>query len=404
MNFSKRTEWDTEESDLAQAHRDRLSAGLPIADLTASNPTRCGFKYPSDLLASLTDPAAFDYDPNPRGSLCAREAICRYYGDRGVRIAARQAILTTSTSEAYSYLLKLLCNPGDVVLVPQPSYPLFDFLARAEAVELAPAPLVYDHGWQLDLEGLRRQITPSTKAVVLVHPNNPTGHFTKLVEARELAAICSEHNLALILDEVFLDYGLGDEIEAAGARSSFAGRDLGILVFIVSGISKICALPQMKVAWLIAVGPGSEEALARLEVVADTYLSMNAPVQQALPVWLEKRAGIQAQIRSRVQSNLDELDRALASQAEGQAGGGLIINRLRVEGGWYAVLRIPATQPDEATALELLKLGVLVHPGYFFGMGESGWLVVSLLARPSEFALGISELLEHLRRNHSSYL
>jgi alanine-synthesizing transaminase len=404
MNFSKRTEWDTEESDLARVHQERLAAGLPIADLTASNPTRCGFEYSDDLLAPLTDPAAYDYDPNPRGNLRAREAICRYYHDRGVRIVAGQVILTTSTSEAYGYLFKLLCDSGDRVLVPRPSYPLFDFLARAEAVELAPVPLVYDHGWQLDLEGLRRQITANTRAVVLVHPNNPTGHFTKLSEALELAAICGERGLALIVDEVFLDYGLGDEVEAAGDRSSFAGRELGIPVFIVSGISKICALPQMKVAWLIAVGPGSEEALARLEVVADTYLSMNAPVQQALPAWLEKRAGIQMQIRTRVQSNLDELDRALASQAEGQAGGGLIVNRLRVEGGWYAILRIPATQPDEATALELLKLGVLVHPGYFFGMGESGWLVVSLLARPSEFALGNSELLGYFHRNHCSYL
>jgi alanine-synthesizing transaminase len=404
MNFSKRTEWDTEESDLAQVHREHLAAGLPIADLTASNPTRCGFDYPGDLLAPLSDPAAYDYDPNPRGSLRAREAICRYYHDRGVRVAAEQVILTTSTSEAYSYLFKLLCNPGDALLVPQPSYPLFDFLARVEAVELAAAPLVYDHGWQLDLEGLRRQIRANTRAVVLVHPNNPTGHFTKVAEARELAAICSEHGLALIADEVFLDYGLGDEVEADGDRNSFAGRELGIPVFIVSGISKICALPQMKAAWLIAVGPGSSEALARLEVVSDTFLSMNAPVQQALPVWLEERAGIQMQIHDRVQSNLAELDRALASQDEDSEGGRLIINRLRVEGGWHAVLRIPATQPDEATALALLKLGVLVHPGYFFGMGGSGWLVVSLLARPSEFALGISELLGLFRRNHNSYL
>jgi aspartate/methionine/tyrosine aminotransferase len=402
MRFSKRTEWDTEESDLARAHRERLAAGFPIADLTASNPTRCGFDYPADLLAPLTDPASYNYDPNPRGSLRAREAICRYYGTQRAEIEPKQVILTTSTSEAYGYLFKLLCDPGDQVLVPQPSYPLFDFLARAEAVELAPAPLVYDHGWQLDLEGLRRQITANTRAVVLVHPNNPTGHFTKLAEGRELAAICREHGLALIVDEVFLDYGFKDGIEASDDRTSFATRGLDAPVFIVSGISKICALPQMKVAWLIAVGPGSEEALARLEVVADTYLSMNAPVQQALPVWLEERIGIQTQIRGRVQNNLAELDRALTAQTA--AGGVGMINRLRVEGGWYAVLRIPATQPDEATALELLKLGVFVHPGYFFGMGESGWLVVSLLARPTEFSLGISELLRYFHRNHGSYL
>jgi aspartate/methionine/tyrosine aminotransferase len=401
MKFSKRTEWDTEESSLAQAHRERLATGLAVADLTASNPTRCGLDYPADLLSPLTDAAAYDYDPNPKGSLRAREAICRYYSDQGVAKTPDQILLTTSTSEAYGYIFKLLCNSGDVVLVPQPSYPLFDFLAQAEAVQLATAPLVYDYGWQLDLEGLRRQITTNTRAVVLVHPNNPTGHFTKLEEARELAAICREHGLALIVDEVFLDYGLDDGldyalermgVEAAGSRSSFAARDLGILVFIVSGISKICALPQMKVAWLIAIGPGSGEALVRLEVVADTYLSMNAPVQLALPVWLEKRDSIQAQIRDRVRSNLAELDRVLADQAEGRTGG-TPVNRLRVEGGWYVLLRIPAVQADEVTCLELLKRGVLVHPGYFFGMGPSGWLVISLLARPSEFSIGILVLL-----------
>jgi len=395
MKFSKRTEWDTDESELARAHRERLAAGLPIADLTVSNPTRCGLEYPADLLAPLTDAVACDYDPNPKGSLRAREAVCLYYRDQGIPISPEQVILTTSTSEAYGYLFKVLSDPGDVVLVPQPSYPLFDFLARAEAVELAAAPLVYDHGWQLDLEGLSRQITANTRAVVLVHPNNPTGHFTKLSESRELAAICREHELALIVDEVFLDYGLGHGVELGGDRSSFAARELDIPVFIVSGISKICALPQMKAAWLVAIGPGSGEALARLEVVADTYLSMNAPVQQAVPVWLKERGAIQSQIRNRIRSNLAKLDRALATQRDGSSGG-LLVNRLGLEGGWYAVLRIPATLPDETTALELLKLGVLVHPGYFFGMAESGWLVVSLLAPTEEFSLGVRQLLGYL--------
>jgi alanine-synthesizing transaminase len=395
MKFSKRTEWDTDESELARVHRERLAVGLPIADLTASNPTRCGLDYPADVLAPLMGAAACDYDPNPKGSLRAREAVCLYYKDEGIAIAPEQLVLTTSTSEAYGYLFKVLCDPGDVVLVPQPSYPLFDFLARVEAIELAAAPLVYDHGWQLDLEGLRRQITANTRAVVLVHPNNPTGHFCKLKESRELAAICREHELALIVDEVFLDYGVGDGVEPGGDRSSFASRELDIPVFIVSGISKICALPQMKAAWLVAVGPGSSEALARLEVVADTYLSMNAPVQQALPAWLEGRGAIQSQIRDRTGSNLAELDRALAAQCDGSSGDRLV-NRLGLEGGWYAVLRIPATQPDEITALELLNLGVLVHPGYFFGMAESGWLVISLLARTEEFSHGIWQLLGYL--------
>ena len=401
MEFSKRTAWNTEESDLAAAHRERLAAGHPIADLTASNPTRCGFEYAGDLLAPLTGPGAFDYDPDPRGKLDARMAVCRYYAGHGARILPDQVLLTTSTSEAYGYLFKLLMNPGDAVLVPQPSYPLFDFLAQAESVELAQAPLFHDHGWQLDLEGLRRKITSRTRAVVLVHPNNPTGHFTKLDETRELAAICREHDLALIVDEVFLDYAL-DAGESGPDRSSFAARDLDVLTFIVSGISKICGLPQMKVAWLLAQGPGSEQALARLEVLADTWLSMNAPIQQALPVWLDSRDAIQDQIRQRVRENLAVLDRALAEQP--REGGGVLVNRLIVEGGWYAILRIPALQPDEVTVRELLDLGVWVHPGYFFGMSQSGWLVASLLTPIHEFSTGLAVLLDYLSRNHKSYL
>ena len=387
MRFSERTRWNTEESELARAHRERLAAGLPVADLTASNPTRCGFAYPEDLLEALTDSAALDYDPDPKGSRRAREAVCRYYGDLGALADPANLVLTTSTSEAYSYLFKLLCNPGERILAPQPSYPLFDFLCDAEVVGLDAAPLVYDHGWQLDLEGLRRRITPKTRAVVLVHPNNPTGHYTNLEEALRLAAVCREHELALIVDEVFLDYALpGIQGEDIG---TFAARDLGILTFIVSGISKIAGLPQMKAAWLLAMGPGAGEAMERLEVLADTYLSMNAPVQRALPKWLAGRAGMQEQIRARVRANFKELDWMLA--------GSPMVNRLRVEGGWYAVLRIPALQPDERTALELLERGVWVHPGYFFGMGPSGWLVASLLGPEAEFSMGIAVFLDYLR-------
>ena len=371
---------------MARALRERLAAGLPVADLTASNPTRCGFRYPEDLLAPLMDLEALDYDPNPKGSLRAREAVCRYYADHGARVEPERIVLTTSTSEAYSYLLKLLCDPGEGILVPQPSYPLFDFLADAEVVTLVACELVYDFGWQLDLEGLRGRITPTTRAVVLVHPNNPTGHFAKRGEARALAAICREFELALIVDEVFLDYGHG------GADAwSFAAADLGVLVFIVSGLSKIAGLPQMKAAWLVAVGPGADEALERLEVVADTYLSMNAPIQRAIPVWLAGRTEIQRQIRARVEGNLRELDRLLAEHS-GQS----LASRLAVEGGWYAVLRIPALQGDEVTARELLDRGVWVHPGHFFGLGPAGWLVVSLLGEPEGFSGGISVILDYL--------
>lgn len=395
MRFSRRTEWDTEESDLARAQRQRQQAGLPIADLTASNPTRCGFNYPQNLLDALADTAAFDYDPNPLGSLRAREAVSRYYRDRGAEVAANQIVLTTSTSEAYGYLFKLLCDSGDEILTPQPSYPLFDFLARAEGVELTHAALLYDHGWQLDLEGTERAITPKTRAIVLVHPNNPTGHFTKLHEAQALAKLCREREIALIIDEVFLDYRF-DNTRDAHDTDSFVGRNLDVPVFVVSGISKICGLPQMKAAWLVALGPGSDEAMQRLEVIADTYLSMNAPIQCALPSWLETRSEMQQQIRDRVRSNLAALDSQLAAQHNS------VVSRLAVEGGWYVVLRIPAIQPDELTARELLDLGVLIHPGYFFGMSDSGWLVVSLLGRTEEYSRGISILFEYLHHRETA--
>jgi aspartate/methionine/tyrosine aminotransferase len=224
MRFSRRTDWNTEESELARSHRLRAVAGLPIADLTASNPTRCGFTYDKELLAALTNPRALDYDPQPRGMLRGREAVCAYYADHGVALSAEQIVLTTSTSEAYSFLFRLLCDPGNEILVPQPGYPLFDFLAGLDDVRLKNAPLVYDHGWQIDPEGLRRAITPQTRAIVLVHPNNPTGHFTKPWEAEVLARLCREFNLSLIVDEVFLDYGFGD------APSSFAAGLEGVPV------------------------------------------------------------------------------------------------------------------------------------------------------------------------------
>ena len=249
MRFSRRTDWNTEESELARAHRLRAEAGLPIADLTASNPTRCGFEYDSGLLGALADPEALDYDPQPRGSLRAQQAVCGYYADHGVALQPERIVLTTSTSEAYSYLFRLLCDPGSEIVVPQPGYPLFDFLAVLDDVRLKPAPLLYDHGWQMDPEGFRRAITPHTRAIVLVHPNNPTGHFTKHWEAEELARLCREFELSLIVDEVFLDYGID------GTGKSFTSGLDGVLVFVVSGLSKIAGLPQMKAAWIVATGP-----------------------------------------------------------------------------------------------------------------------------------------------------
>jgi len=396
MPFSHRTNWNTEESELARAHRERLAAGLPLADLTASNPTRCGFTYPASLLNALADPRALRYDPQPRGLLSARQAVCAFYHAHGAALDPEQIVLTTSTSEAYSFLFRLLCDPGDEILIPQPSYPLFDFLADLDDVRLKAAPLIYENGWQIDAEGVRRAISPQTRAIVIVHPNNPTGHYTKPWEAEQLGSLCRELGLSLIVDEVFLDYGNagneGAREQVSGATGSFAAGLEGVPVYVVSGLSKIAGLPQMKAAWIVATGPECEQALARLEVIADTFLSMNAPVQLAIPAWLEGRAAIQEQIRRRVAANLTVLDQAVATVES--------VQRLVVEGGWYAVLRIPAIAPDEQTVLKLLERGVWVHPGYFFGMPESGWLVVSLLPPEAEFSNGVATLINYLGTNH----
>ena len=421
MHFSQRTSWNTEETDLARAYRLRRAAGLPIADLTASNPTRCGFAYPPALLHALSDPRALHYDPQPRGLLPAREAVCRYYAGHGVNVDPSQIVLTTSTSEAYSFLFRLLCDSGDEIVVLQPGYPLFDFLAGLDDVQLKFAPFVYDHGWQIDFNGLRKALSPHTRAIVLVHPNNPTGHFTKEWEAAELATICREANLSLIVDEVFLDYaaankpgvpgpgspqtgprprgggpsqlGTWDSTGPASPSSFSAGLD-GIPVFTVSGLSKIAGLPQMKAGWIVATGPEREAALDRLEIIADTFLSMNAPVQWALPAWLASAPEIQNQINQRVAANLAELNRLLPAVPA--------VDRLRFEGGWYAVLRIPAVETDERTVVNLLERGVWVHPGYFFSLPDSGWLVVSLLAPGLEFSHGAGIMIDYFRKHQRS--
>ena len=403
MPFSKRTDWNMEESELARAHRERVAAGLPIADLTASNPTKCGFAYPDSLLDALTDRRVFEYDPQPKGLLSAREAVCQYYAAHGVALDPNQIVLTTSTSEAYSFLFRLLCDPGDEILIPQPSYPLFDFLAGLDDVRLKAAPLVYENGWQIDVEGIRRAISRQTRAIVIVHPNNPTGHYTKPWETVDLARMCREFELSLIVDEVFLDYSFGAKADSSGDNpKSFAQGIEGVPVYVVSGLSKIAGLPQMKSAWIVAAGKEHEEArkqaVARLEVIADTFLSMNAPVQLAIPAWLGGRAAIQGQIRRRVAANLAVLDGALAPAKTKQQL--KAVQRLEVEGGWYAVLRIPAVEPDEQAVLALLERGVWVHPGYFFGMAESGWLVVSLLAPEAEFSNGVAIMIDYLGTNH----
>ena len=403
MPFSRRTDWNTESTSLARSLAERHRRGLPVVDLTASNPTRCGFVYPEALLQPFLSPAALDYDPDPRGQLRARQAVAAYYAERNVTLDPARILLATGTSEAYSFLFRLLCDPGDELLVPAPGYPLFDYLADAESVRLVSTPLLYDHGWQLDLAALEAAITPRTRAVILVHPNNPTGHFTSRAESDALFAICRRHALSVIVDEVFLDYPLAD-VPAADA-ASFLARPAPVPVFVVSGISKILGLPQMKLAWLAAANSAAAEdstteaasqtALARLEVLADTFLSVSTPVQVALPAWLAHAAAIQSQIQARVHGNLAVLDELLAAQPV------IWSSRLSIQAGWYAILRIPALRPDEETALLLLERGVWVHPGSFFSM--PGWLVLSLLTPSDAFAAGVRLLLAEIAEQAQSH-
>ena len=382
--FAERTKWNLTPNRLSQALGRHRAAGKPLVDLTASNPTEGGFAYDqSGILEALGNPAALKYEPAPRGLAAARQAICKYYAEHGVVPGVDDILLTTSTSEAYSYALRLLCNPGEEVLIPAPSYPLFDFLAELQDTKLVRYPLIYDHGWEIDFHALEQAITPRSRAIIVVHPNNPTGHFTKRAEIEKLNALASAGGLALIVDEVFLDFCLSGE-----RPSSFAGNQAA-LTFTLSGLSKICGLPQMKAAWLVTSGPErlKREALERLEVIADTYLSVNAPVQLAMAAFLSQRRGFQEQLMARLRRNLAELDRQLALQKA--------CGRLPVEGGWYAVLRVPATRSDEYHALSLLNdWGVHVHPGHFYDFSSEGYFVVSLISKEEEFSTGMKRILE----------
>jgi alanine-synthesizing transaminase len=427
--FSDRTNWKLGQNRFTQALEEVRAGGEKVLDLTVSNPTRAGLHYDeAAILGALASPRALDYDPQSKGLREAREAVAGYYREEhGVRdLDPEQIVLTTSTSEGYSFVFRLLCNAGDELLVPKPSYPLFEFLADLQDVRLVPYPLIYDHGWQMDFPSLEQAVTERTRGVVVVHPNNPTGSYVQAREFGELDLFCRAHGLALIVDEVFLDYGLeyfddkprtksnprspsassGQALHAPLDRhppaqwlgrddrgmehGSFAGNP-DVLTFTLSGLSKVAALPQMKVAWVVTSGPRElmAAAMGRLEVIADTYLSMNAPIQWAMPALLQQREKIQRQLMERVRTNLAELDRQLAGQGACQ--------RLSVEGGWYAVLRVPVTRSDEELAIELVREKlVVVHPGHFYDFPVDGYLVLSLITAPADFAKGISAVLGKL--------
>ena len=375
MRFSRRTNWNLGENDFARAVREARASGVELLDLTVSNPTACGFAYDSEvLLGPLSDARALVYEPEALGMVRARTAVAGYYRDHGAEVGVERVCLTTSTSEAYSFLFRLLCDPGDEVLIARPSYPLFEFLAELDDVKLVEYPLLYDAGWHVDFYALEAAVTAKTKAVVVVHPNNPTGNFASAKGRVALQEFCARRGLALIVDEVFLDYALED-VEAR----SFAAGACEALTFVLSGLSKVCGLPQMKVSWIVAGGPGVGEAMERLEVISDTFLSMNAPMQFALPQWLAGRGAMQAEIRERVRGNLAVLDARLV----GTQG-----SRLAMDAGWAAVVRVPRRGGFVEAAMER---GVVVQPGEFYGLAE-GRIVLSLLTPVEVWAKGVELL------------
>lgn len=372
--FSSRLAWQAPINRLATLLAAKRASGETILDLTESNPTQAGLIYPSDAIAALADPAILRYEPQPAGLVTTREAIAAETG-----VGREQVFVTASTSEAYGYLFKLLADPGDEVLAPRPSYPLFEFLASLEAVRVVQYPLVYDGSWSIDFEALASSVTSRTRAVIVVNPNNPTGSYLKRREAAQLAAWCAERGMAIISDEVFASYGFGTDPER---MATLADLEEQALTFCLNGLSKLCGMPQMKLGWITVSGPAREraEAFERLEWIADTYLSVGAPVQHAAPALLRAGKLVQEQIAARTRSNLATLRAAMNDSS---------CDLFRVEGGWYATLRVPRVRTEEDWGLELLELdNVLVQPGFFYDFESEAFLILSLLTPPDVFAEG----------------
>jgi alanine-synthesizing transaminase len=380
--FSSRLQWDLAPNRLSRLLEEKRSAGAQILDLTESNPTAAGFVYPTDrILAALADPRALRYEPAAAGIPAARAAVSEYYSGR---VSPDRILLTASTSEAYAFVFKLLADPGDEVLVPRPSYPLFDFLAALDSVRVVQYPLVYHGSWNIDFDALTRSITSRSRAIVLVNPNNPTGSFLKQSELGPLLAVCREHNLAIISDEVFADYVLNDQSPLVCSLTDVDD----VLTFCLSGLSKVAGLPQLKLGWIVTGGPPSdrERAFERLELIADTYLSVSAPVQWAAPALLGLRDQLQRQILGRVESNRVFLARQMGPPAPWKL--------LKTEGGWYAILEAPRIHSEEEWVLSLLADdSVLVQPGFFFDFEREAFLVISLLTPEQVFREGIRRIL-----------
>ena len=379
--FSSRFHWDLRPNSLTGRLRARAEAGADLLDLTESNPTRAGIRYPAkEILDALADARSLRYEPAAAGLSSAREAVAAVYYRR--RVDPARLLLTASTSEAYAYLIKLLTDPGDELLVPRPSYPLFEFLATMESVRISPYPLLYDSGWSIDLDSLAAAVTDRTRAVVLVNPNNPTGSFVKAPELAALVELCRKRGLAIVSDEVFSDYAFAPDPQRV---ESLIDVDEA-LTFCLSGLSKVAGLPQMKLGWIVTGGPSAEriQAMERLELIADTYLSVATPVQHAVARLLGAGVDIRDQIRRRTRQNLDTLRESTADSA---------IGALQVEGGWFATVQMPRIRTSEEWALTLLdRCDVLVQPGYFYDFDQEALLVLSLLTPTEIFQEGLQRL------------
>jgi hypothetical protein len=381
--FSSRTDWNTTPNRLSGLTAEKRLRGESIIDLTESNPTKCEFSYPrKEILSALTEPSVLSYRPEPRGHLSARNAISEYYAEHGIAVTPEQIILTSSTSEAYSFLFKLLCNIGDEVVVPQPSYPLFEYLCQLNDITLRNYRLAYDGEWHVDFASLQAQFSDKTRAIVLVHPNNPTGSYLKQNEFDKICSLAFEHHSSLIADEVFGPFDISPDIRRAKILTS----QPFVQLFSLNGISKLLGLPQLKLSWIIVDGnlQQRDDALNRLDIIADTFLSVNTPVQVALPKLLRFSSGIRNQVRLRIQTNYRLLQKVFTDSST---------SVLRVEGGWYAVLQLPQKYSDDHWAEKILTCqNILVQPGHFFDMEQKSCIVISLLPISELFEDGTLQL------------
>jgi aspartate/methionine/tyrosine aminotransferase len=376
VTLSDRVPVGVEANALTRLLAERRAAGAAVVDLTESNPTRAGLSYPPDLLAPLGDPSGLRYAPEALGLRAAREAVARDARRRGAMVSPDQVVLAASTSEMYSWLFKLLCGAGDSILVPQPSYPLFEHLTRLEHVRAVPYRLEYHGRWSVDLASVE-QAPATTRAVLIVSPNNPTGSFVTPHDLAGLRRVCRARGWALIVDEVFADYA----VDAVSPITDIAASAGDVLTFSLGGLSKAVGLPQVKLGWAVTGGPAGDvrQALEGLELIADTFLSVSTPVQLAADALLRDGAAVRAAIQARVRANLDVLRTTVRDVPS--------CDLLPVDGGWSAVLRVPATRSEDTLVLDLLaREGILVHPGYFFDFDHEAFLVLSLLPPPDVFA------------------